>query len=114
MPWRLILFVIIFAVFLTFITFNLENRCDISFGFAVLTQVPVFLTVFVSFILGLFCALPLVFRLKKKQAENQFKGGKKSYVDLPVEPPAELIAEEKIKQDAAQAKKRLFSKKHGS
>jgi uncharacterized integral membrane protein len=65
MPWRLIAFVIIFAVFLAFITFNLENKCDISFGFYKFMEVPVFVTIFFSFILGLFCALPLVLRKKK-------------------------------------------------
>jgi len=66
MPWRLIIVILIFAVFMTFITFNLENRCDINFGFTQLLQVPVFLTVFVSFALGLLCALPFAMHLKKK------------------------------------------------
>ena len=70
MPWRLIVFVIIFAVFLAFITFNLENKCDISFGFKVFRDVPVFHTIFTSFVLGLICALPLAIRRKKpKSAE---------------------------------------------
>jgi hypothetical protein len=42
MPWRLIIAVVIFAVFLTFITFNLNNSCDINFGFTVLQNIPVF------------------------------------------------------------------------
>jgi len=58
MPWRLILFVAVFAVFLVFITFNLDNRCDISFGFKRFENVPVFLTVFSSFAIGLVCSLP--------------------------------------------------------
>jgi len=68
--WRLIVFIIVFAVFLVFIVFNLENRCDISFGFAEIKEVPVFLTIFVSFILGLFCALPLVVLIKMKRKEK--------------------------------------------
>ena len=65
MPWRLIVFIVIFAVFLVFITFNLENKCDISFGFKVIPDVPVFVTVFSSFVLGIFCALPLILHIKK-------------------------------------------------
>jgi uncharacterized integral membrane protein len=70
MPWRLIIAIVIFAVFLTFITFNLNNRCDISFGFTVLQNVPVFLTIFLSFALGLFCAFPLLLTLKKSKKEK--------------------------------------------
>jgi DMSO/TMAO reductase YedYZ heme-binding membrane subunit len=69
MPWRLILWIIIFAVILTFISFNLENKCDISFGITVFEKVPVFLTIFASFFLGLLFALPLKFGKKKKQGD---------------------------------------------
>ena len=69
MPWRLIVFIVLFAVFLVFITFNLDNRCDISFGSETLTfkEVPVFITVFVSFIFGMLCALPLAFAMIKRK-----------------------------------------------
>jgi len=66
-PWRLIIFIGIFAVFLVFISFNLENRCDISFGFARLSEVPVFITIFTSFVIGLLCAVPLVFHINKRK-----------------------------------------------
>ena len=62
MPWRLITVLVIFGILLAFITFNLENRCDVSFGFTVITDIPVFLTIFFSFALGLLCALPFVIR----------------------------------------------------
>ena len=66
-PWRLIIFIAVFAVFLVFISFNLENKCDISFGFAKLTEVPVFITIFFSFVIGLLCAIPLVIFIKKRK-----------------------------------------------
>jgi hypothetical protein len=66
MPWRLILSIVIFAIFLTFITFNLDNRCDVNLGFAKFTNVPVFITIFSSFVLGLLCGLPIAYRLKNK------------------------------------------------
>ena len=65
-PWRLIVFIVIFGIFLAFITFNLDNRCDINFGFAKIEGVPVFLTVFFSFILGLLCTLPFAISALKK------------------------------------------------
>ena len=71
MPWRLILFIVVFAVFLVFITFNLDNRCDISFGVVVFPSVPVFLTVFASFFLGLLCTLPFIASAQKKRNEAE-------------------------------------------
>jgi uncharacterized integral membrane protein len=110
MPWRLVLFILIFAVFLVFITFNLENRCDINFGFYKFEAVPVFLTVFVSFVLGLFCAFPLVMQLKKTRKNKLIK----SIQSKPDISPLDVPADDKIKQDAALAKKRFFAKRRGS
>jgi len=76
MPWRLIVFILVFSVFLAFVTFNLDNRCDISFGFTVIPGVPVFLTVFISFIFGLLCALPFIFRFGKKHKDTAVKDNK--------------------------------------
>jgi hypothetical protein len=53
--------------------FNLDKRCDISFGFTVIKDVPVFLTVFCSFVLGMLTTLPFIFIYqlgKKRKAEN--------------------------------------------
>ena len=115
MPWRLILFIFIFGILLTFIMLNLgeDSRCSINFGFAKTKEpIPVFLTIFVSFFLGLLCALPLSL-VKKGQKEKHFKAVKKekekagtdSYEPLSVEP------DEKIKQEAADAKKRFLAKR---
>ena len=89
MPWRLIEFIIIFAIFLVFIGFNLGNRCDINFGFTSLKEVPVFFTAFSSFILGMFCSVPFIIsaRSKRKAKDNAKpkKGGDKKAEDLPGE-----------------------------
>ena len=74
MPWRLILFILIFAVVLLFVVFNLKNISNISFGFTVIKDAPVFLTVFVSFFLGMVCALPIAFarrRVRGSQKKNK-------------------------------------------
>lgn len=60
MPWRLILFIFVFALLVVFISFNLENKCDLSFGFKTFTDVPVYLTIFISFVVGFFCTLPFI------------------------------------------------------
>jgi uncharacterized integral membrane protein len=76
MPWRLIGFIVLFVVFLVFIGFNLENRCDISFGFFKLSGIPVYLTAFTSFALGMIWAIPYIisFRFKRKPGENTKDG----------------------------------------
>jgi hypothetical protein len=64
---RLLAFILIFALFLAFIVFNLENKSDISFGFISLEGIPVFLTVFSSFVLGMLFAVPFILGSKRKK-----------------------------------------------
>lgn len=59
MPWKLIGTIALLAGGVAFIGFNLGNAADVSFGFAVLPQVPVFLVALVSFTVGMVAALPL-------------------------------------------------------
>jgi len=68
MPWRLIQFIAIFIVLIVLVAFNLgdANRCDISFGFATIKNVPVFMTAFSAFILGMLCVLPYIIKLRIK------------------------------------------------
>ena len=75
MSWRLIQFIIFFAIIFLFIVFNLGNKCDISFGFTVIKDVPVFLTAFSSFFIGMLCVLPFIFAFRsRKKAKTQEKG----------------------------------------
>jgi len=107
MPWRLIIFIVVCAIFVAFITFNLENRCDIGFGITTIPQVPVFVTIFVSFVIGLLCALPLSLHIKKKPLKEK---------KPKAEPPAEIEEVDtigNIKKDAAEARKRFFSRRGG-
>jgi uncharacterized integral membrane protein len=69
--------IVIIAVMLFFIVLNTgeANKCDIKYWItetAVLKQVPVFLTVFISFALGMLCSFPVMFfrRNKKVKAER--------------------------------------------
>ena len=112
MPWRLIIFIVIFAVFLIFITFNLENKCDISFGFGSIKEVPVFVTVFTSFIIGLLCALPLVMHIKKKHKGEPFFKNKQKDDTLISSNYSDSRTNDKISKDAASARERFFSKRN--
>ena len=107
MPWRLILFIAVFAVFLGFVTLNLDNRCNINFGFTQFDGVPIFLTVFITFSLGLLCATPLVLHLRRKRREKPQRDNNQ----LDDYRPANPEADEKIKNDAASARERFFLKR---
>lgn len=67
MPWRLIGLIAILAVLLAFIGVNLDNSCSISFGFAKIENVPVYLTVFASFVLGMLVSVPFLVSFTRKQ-----------------------------------------------
>ena len=75
MPWRLIGIIIILAVLLAFIGLNLNNTCDLSLGFTTFSGVPIYLTVFASFMLGMLCSLPFMIfgALKKRPKKEPFK-----------------------------------------
>jgi cadmium resistance protein CadD (predicted permease) len=76
MPWRLIQFIVVFVVFLLFIGLNLENKCDIKFGSdkMILKDVPVYFTVFCSFIIGMLGALPFILGIKYKKKTDVVQG----------------------------------------
>ena len=72
--WRLIAFILICAIFLAFVTLNLENKSDVSFGFRTFNEIPVFLTAFSSFVLGMLFAIPFVlsFGRKRRKAPPEY------------------------------------------
>ncbi|MCL2093893.1 MAG: hypothetical protein FWH12_06830 [Treponema sp.] len=63
---RLVFFILVFAFFLAFIVFNLENKSDVSLGFRTFQDVPVFLSVLFSFALGMLFAIPIFFSLSRR------------------------------------------------
>ena len=67
MPWRLIQIIITFAIFILLVAFNLGNKCNVSIGFYTFKDVPVFLTAFSAFVLGMLCSLPFVIKGKIKR-----------------------------------------------
>ena len=67
---RLVLFIVIFAIFLAFIIFNLDNKCDIFLGFLTFREIPVFLSVFFSFLAGMLFAVLLIFSPGRKRKKS--------------------------------------------
>jgi len=110
MPWRLILFIAIFAVFLGFVTLNLDNRCNINIGFTQFEGVPIFLTVFITFSMGLLCGAPLVLYFRRRRKGMQRADWNDDYSPPP---PSNPEISEKIKQDSASAKERFFLRRRG-
>jgi uncharacterized integral membrane protein len=102
MPWRFIGFVILCGIFLVFIGFNLENTCDISFGFTRLSQVPVYLTAFGSFVIGLLASFPIVLSFRKKRRRNGTKkDGDRGLPSVTGRNKPGQIPEENYKDDGA-------------
>ncbi|AEF86003.1 conserved hypothetical protein [Treponema primitia ZAS-2] len=89
MPWRLIGLVLILVIFLVFIGLNLDNRCDISFGFSTLPAVPVYLPIFASFVFGLLCSIPFAVSMELRRAKKnkEAKAGEFPVFDIPGMPP---------------------------
>ena len=85
---RLIAFIIVFVVFLGFIVLNLQNRSDISFGVVVFPDVPVFVSILCSFMLGMLFSIPLAFSLRRKKqtTPKQSKKSGKPSTDEPITP----------------------------
>jgi hypothetical protein len=67
--------IVIVAILLSFIGFNLSNTCDISLGFKTFPNVPVYLTIFGSFLLGMICSLPFIIfgSLKKDKQPDEYR-----------------------------------------
>jgi len=65
--WRLIAFILICAIFLVFVVLNLENSSDVSLGFRTFADIPVFLTAFSAFVLGMLFAIPFVLSFGKRR-----------------------------------------------
>ena len=62
---RIVIFALIFVIFTGFIVLNLQNHCDISFGFITLKDIPIFLSVLCSFTIGMLVTLPMLLLRKK-------------------------------------------------
>lgn len=85
-PWKMIFFLAILAVVVFFAGFNITNVSDISFGFYTLLDVPIFLSLFISFIAGALIMIPFVARKKRTR-------GRKERIKEDPKPPEEVIPE---------------------
>jgi uncharacterized integral membrane protein len=72
MPGRFIFFVLCLVVILLFAGFNIKNVSDISLGFKVFKEVPIFLSLLCAFTLGVVFCLPVMIsqRLRSKNRKD--------------------------------------------
>ena len=96
MPIKLIGTIILLILVTIFAGVNLDNKCDITFIFYTFKEVPVFMTVIISFVIGVIIMLPFTFGRKKKTPQRPVQV-------QPVPQPKEeskTLFDFKIKRDA--------------
>ena len=79
MPWKLVFYLILLGLVLAFVWLNIGNTTDISFGFASIEDVPIFMSLFVSFFIGVAVALPIAVRSSsgKTRVQSEKRAAKK-------------------------------------
>ncbi len=87
-PWKLILFLILLLIFVLFAGFNIKNVSDINLGFTTIEDVPIFISLFIAFLIGSFIVLPFTLR-RKNSHKPEKKPPKKE--EKRKEEPAEVI-----------------------
>ena len=111
---RLIIIIIIFAIFLAFIVANLEDnyRSDVSFFWIKdFEEVPVFVTAFMSFVLGMLVSVPFVLLNKKRKKPPQDEDPASMGGEADEARPFHGSADRNT-ADRNQPKKKLFKKKN--
>jgi len=78
MPWQLIRFIAVFTVFLLFIIANLGNRSNVNLGFVSFQDVPVFITAFCAFALGMALTIPYMAAAGRNKGKAKQAAGKKT------------------------------------
>ncbi len=91
MPVKLIAFILTLLIIVSFIGFNLENSSDIRIWFGengLLTEVPIFVSFFVMYLIGVLSVIPFIvgWKWKKKtdkktddsEMEDKAENGKKN------------------------------------
>ena len=103
---KLILFIIAIVIFIFYMGFNLDNKCDIWLFVKTFDNVPVFMNSLISFSFGVLCTLPLAFaRRIKKNRQIQKKQEKKNQENL-----SDTVNQQSQQKTTAKAKKQEAKK----
>lgn len=73
MVGKLIVLIATLVIFVFYVGFNLDNRCDIWLFVKTYKNVPVFMNSLISFAFGILCSLPLVFvgRINRRRRQEE-------------------------------------------
>jgi uncharacterized integral membrane protein len=96
MPWRMILFLIVLGLIVLFAALNTSNASSVSFGFVVFEDVPVFLSLFIAFLVGAFVMLP--FTIKPRRSKRNKENKRAPEQEQPGDQPQQLITNEQPKK----------------
>ena len=94
--FKLIFFLVGLALTIIFSALNIGNTSDISFGFKVIEDVPVFIGTLTAFLAGAVFTLPFAFYVSLGGGKNKKKKEKQRFVDDATADysPAEKISDE--------------------
>ncbi|MCL2704932.1 MAG: hypothetical protein FWE72_01850 [Spirochaetaceae bacterium] len=70
MTKNIIIIILIIVLEAVFATLNIKNVSDISIGFKVFTDIPVFITITISFLTGALIFFPIAFFAGKKYSKS--------------------------------------------
>ena len=68
---RLIGTIIIIVIMAFFVGFNLDNKCNVNLLLKTFENVPVFITIMISFAAGIIFSLPVTLAFKHKKAKKE-------------------------------------------
>jgi len=70
MTKNIIIIILIIVLEAVFATLNIKNLSDISIGFKVFKDIPVFITITISFLMGALIFFPIAFFAGKKYSQS--------------------------------------------
>ena len=83
-PWRLVVFIVLLGAVVIFAGLNINNTSDVSFGFWKIEGVPIFISLFFAFVVGVITMAPFVIG---KGGKNKKKAVDTEPAPEPEEPP---------------------------
>lgn len=106
MPFRLIGTIILLIIVTVFAGFNMNNKSDINFVFYNLKEIPVFMTVIISFIIGVVVMIPFSLGLGKKKPKNKNQNTAPKVQPEGKEDNSKTLFDFKIRKEAKAEKKK--------
>ena len=67
----MVFFLAVLALVVFFAGFNITNVSDISFGFYTITDVPIFISLFIAFLVGTIVMIPFLAKKKTKKKAKE-------------------------------------------